>query len=189
MAYAHRLEGERRIKLADFDPREVAGLKRAEGEKKTARFIEELIELQELLFSPHQQRWARAAIPQTRERSDQIVEIIGNGLEGARALGGLHCRLRGRAQPLQPKHAPWFVVPANKKWSRNLAVAETLRDALMPFKESWLNKVQELGRERKKAIDEYRGSRSHKRWTIDGEETWFCDERWSLSKGLYRTAG
>jgi hypothetical protein len=56
MAYAHRLEGERRIKLADFDPREVAGLKRAEGEKKTARFIEELIELQELLFSPHQQR-------------------------------------------------------------------------------------------------------------------------------------
>ena len=28
------------------------------------------------------------------------------------------------------KHAPWFVVPADKKWFRDLAVAETMRDAL-----------------------------------------------------------
>jgi PPK2 family polyphosphate:nucleotide phosphotransferase len=56
------------------------------------------------------------------------------------------------------KHAPWFIVPADKKWFRNLAVAEALRDALMPFKESWVEKVAELGRERKKAIDEYRNS-------------------------------
>jgi PPK2 family polyphosphate:nucleotide phosphotransferase len=28
------------------------------------------------------------------------------------------------------KEAPWYVVPANKKWYRNLAVAETLRRAL-----------------------------------------------------------
>ena len=27
-------------------------------------------------------------------------------------------------------HAPWFVIPANKKWFRNLAVAMILRDAL-----------------------------------------------------------
>ena len=54
------------------------------------------------------------------------------------------------------KRAPWFIVPADKKWFRNLAVAETLRNALMPFKESWLKKVEELGREKKKAIDEYR---------------------------------
>jgi hypothetical protein len=57
------------------------------------------------------------------------------------------------------KHAPWFVVPADRKWYRNLAVAETLRNALMPFKESWLEQVQELGRVKKKAIAEYRRSR------------------------------
>ena len=28
------------------------------------------------------------------------------------------------------KHAPWFVVPANKKWFRNLAVSEILRATL-----------------------------------------------------------
>ncbi len=61
------------------------------------------------------------------------------------------------------KHAPWFIVPADKKWFRNLAVAEILRDALMPFKKSWLKKMQELGQEKKKAIDEYRRSRKHAR--------------------------
>lgn len=59
------------------------------------------------------------------------------------------------------KYAPWFIVPADKKWFRNLAVAQTVRDALMPLRESWLNKLEEVGRERKQAIDEYRQSRNH----------------------------
>ncbi len=46
MGYAHRLEGDGRIKLEDFDPAEDAGLKREQAEKKTAQLIEELIELQ-----------------------------------------------------------------------------------------------------------------------------------------------
>ena len=49
--YAHRLEGNRRIKLADFDPGDDGGIKRENAEKKTALFIEELIELQELLYA------------------------------------------------------------------------------------------------------------------------------------------
>jgi PPK2 family polyphosphate:nucleotide phosphotransferase len=55
--------------------------------------------------------------------------------------------------------APWFVVPADKKWFRDLAVAETLRDALEPFRERWLKQLEEIGRERKKAIEAYRRSR------------------------------
>jgi polyphosphate kinase 2 (PPK2 family) len=51
MGYAHRVRGERRIKLADFDPGEDAGLTRNEAEAKTARIIGELIELQELLYA------------------------------------------------------------------------------------------------------------------------------------------
>jgi polyphosphate kinase 2 (PPK2 family) len=58
------------------------------------------------------------------------------------------------------KHAPWFIVPADKKWFRNLAVAETLRDALMPFKESWMEKLREMGQDGKKAIEEYRRGNS-----------------------------
>ena len=28
------------------------------------------------------------------------------------------------------KHAPWYVIPANNKWFRNLAVSQILRDTL-----------------------------------------------------------
>jgi len=59
------------------------------------------------------------------------------------------------------KRRPWFVVPANKKWFRNLAVAEALRDALTPFRKKWLEELEEAGREKMKAIEEYR--RSHSR--------------------------
>ena len=54
------------------------------------------------------------------------------------------------------KQAPWFIVPADKKWFRNLAIAETLRDTLMPFRKTWLEQLAAVGQERKKEIEEYR---------------------------------
>ena len=51
MGYAHRVESAQRVNLAEFDPPEDAGLKRKEAERKTARYIGELIELQELLYA------------------------------------------------------------------------------------------------------------------------------------------
>ena len=59
-------------------------------------------------------------------------------------------------------HAPWFIVPADKKWFRNLAVAEALRDALMPFREQWLEKLEEIGRDKRQAIAAYRRSHNHR---------------------------
>jgi polyphosphate kinase 2 (PPK2 family) len=57
--------------------------------------------------------------------------------------------------------APWFLVPADKKWFRNLAVVETVRDALLPFREQWLAQLEEGGREKRQAIEAYRRSRSY----------------------------
>ena len=42
-------------------------------------------------------------------------------------------------------HAPWYVVPANHKWFRNLAVAETIVNALRPHREEWLARLTEIG--------------------------------------------
>lgn len=55
--------------------------------------------------------------------------------------------------------APWFIVPADKKWFRNLAVAEALRDALVPYKQCWLDELEEMGRREMGAIEEYRQAR------------------------------
>jgi polyphosphate kinase 2 (PPK2 family) len=53
-------------------------------------------------------------------------------------------------------HAPWFIVPADKKWFRNLAVAEAIVAALKPHEESWMQKLDEIGKREKALIDEYR---------------------------------
>src|SRR5258706_3860583 len=55
MSYAHRLEGDHRIKLEDLDPAADAKLKREQGEKKPAQLIQDLIELQELLYAARRQ--------------------------------------------------------------------------------------------------------------------------------------
>lgn len=52
--------------------------------------------------------------------------------------------------------APWYVVPANKKWFRNLAIADAIAAALRPYKEQWLQELNEIGRRELQAIKEYR---------------------------------
>ncbi|MFN7947941.1 MAG: PPK2 family polyphosphate kinase [Blastocatellia bacterium] len=57
------------------------------------------------------------------------------------------------------KAAPWYVVPANKKWFRNLAVAEVIVNALRPYKKQWLDSLSERGEIEKARIEEFRRSR------------------------------
>jgi PPK2 family polyphosphate:nucleotide phosphotransferase len=54
------------------------------------------------------------------------------------------------------KHAPWIVVPANAKWYRNLLVAEAIADALRPYRDEWLAKLKDMGKQAKATLREYR---------------------------------
>lgn len=56
------------------------------------------------------------------------------------------------------KHAPWQIVPANKKWFRDLAIAEAIRDALAPHREVWLEHLERVGEKAKAELAEYRES-------------------------------
>ena len=277
MGYAHRLEGEGPIKLEDFDANENAGLAREEAEQQTAQLVEELTELQELLYAVQMQ--SVLVILQGRDTSgkDGTIRHVAGPLDSQSCavasfkvptekelahdfLWRIHQHtpptgqitifnrshyedvLVARVHKLVPeevwrprydhinaferllvdsrtiilkfylhisreeqekrllkreqdavkawklsvgdwkerehwddytaayeealnrcssKHAPWFIVPANRKWFRNLAVAEALRDALRPFRESWLKKLEEVGLERRKEIEEYRQSHTH----------------------------
>src|SRR4029077_19677100 len=49
--------------------------------------------------------------------------------------------------------APWYIVPANRKWYRNLLVARTLVSAMRPYKKEWQAKLVERG-ERELALIE-----------------------------------
>jgi polyphosphate kinase 2 (PPK2 family) len=54
------------------------------------------------------------------------------------------------------ERAPWYIVPANHKWFRNLAVMERVVEVLQPHKAGWLAKMEQIGEKRKAEIEEYR---------------------------------
>jgi PPK2 family polyphosphate:nucleotide phosphotransferase len=56
-------------------------------------------------------------------------------------------------------HAPWIVVPANKKWYRNLVIAESIFDALREHRKGWQAKLEQMSSERRAALEAYRAQR------------------------------
>jgi PPK2 family polyphosphate:nucleotide phosphotransferase len=54
------------------------------------------------------------------------------------------------------KEAPWYIIPANHKWFRDVAVLEQIVVALRPYKKPWLDHLEKIGEVAKKEIAEYR---------------------------------
>ncbi len=54
------------------------------------------------------------------------------------------------------QHAPWYIVPANRKWFRDLAVAEAIVEALEPYRKPWLGSLAKLGEKGKAELAAYR---------------------------------
>ncbi|MDQ3687359.1 MAG: polyphosphate kinase 2 family protein [Acidobacteriota bacterium] len=272
MAYSHRVAGDTKIRLRDFDPDDVKGLKRDDASTMLTRLTEEMIELQELLYASAQKsvlivlqgrdtsgkdgtirhvtgplnsqgcEVASFKVPTPEELShdflwrihaqtpkrghitvfnrshyeDVLVARVHNlvdesvwrarfdhinNFERLLADSGtiilkfyLHVskdeqkeRLLKREQDATKfwklsvgdwkerehwdayseayedalnhcatSHAPWYVVPANKKWFRNLAVADAVVEALRPYKGEWMKKLEKSGERELAAIQEFR---------------------------------
>jgi len=56
-------------------------------------------------------------------------------------------------------HAQWTVVPANRKWYRNLVIAESIFEALRSHRKGWQAKLEQMSRERRAALEAYRAQR------------------------------
>lgn len=52
--------------------------------------------------------------------------------------------------------APWYVIPANHKWFRNLAVTEAVVTALQPYRKEWLAHLDQIGAAAKAELEAYR---------------------------------
>jgi PPK2 family polyphosphate:nucleotide phosphotransferase len=50
------------------------------------------------------------------------------------------------------EHAPWYIVPADKKWFRNLAITEALVETLRPYRQGWLDSLRERGEQELEAV-------------------------------------
>jgi PPK2 family polyphosphate:nucleotide phosphotransferase len=72
------------------------------------------------------------------------------------------------------KQAPWYVIPADRKWFRNLAIATTLVETLRPYKADWEKALKVLGEQRKKELAETRrteGSSGKDKKTKDSDKS------------------
>ena len=58
--------------------------------------------------------------------------------------------------------APWYIVPADHKWFRNLAVVEALVETLKPYKKEWKAKLEQIGKERKIELEAFRKAAAKK---------------------------
>lgn len=58
-----------------------------------------------------------------------------------------------------PEWAPWHIVPADRKWYRDVVVAETIVNALRRYREGWLAKLGRLGEARRVELDAVRATR------------------------------
>lgn len=52
--------------------------------------------------------------------------------------------------------APWIIVPADRKWYRNYAVAKTVVETLRPYKDDWLAYLGNVGEQRLAELRAYR---------------------------------
>jgi PPK2 family polyphosphate:nucleotide phosphotransferase len=55
------------------------------------------------------------------------------------------------------KDAPWYVIPANRKWYRNLAVSEVLVDTLNAYRPEWRAALDAMSKERLAELQAFRG--------------------------------
>ena len=68
-------------------------------------------------------------------------------------------------------HAPWYVVPANHKWYRNLAIATVLVDTLRPYKDDWQAALHKLGEQRKAELASMRANDGNAKATPDSSRS------------------
>ena len=54
--------------------------------------------------------------------------------------------------------APWYIVPANHKWYRNLAVAHVLVETMSKYKDEWKAQLEERGRKELEALKTIKGA-------------------------------
>jgi PPK2 family polyphosphate:nucleotide phosphotransferase len=57
--------------------------------------------------------------------------------------------------------APWYIVPANHKWYRNVAVAEALVHTLRPYKKQWDERLEEISRAARAELSAMRAEQPH----------------------------
>ncbi len=53
-------------------------------------------------------------------------------------------------------YAPWYIIPANRKWYRDLAISEVLVETLRPYRDDWREALEKMSRARLAELAKFR---------------------------------
>ncbi|MDW8214218.1 MAG: polyphosphate kinase 2 family protein [Roseiflexaceae bacterium] len=53
-------------------------------------------------------------------------------------------------------YAPWYIIPANRKWYRDLAISEALVETLRPYRDDWRRTLDAMSRARRAELEAFR---------------------------------
>ena len=79
------------------------------------------------IHAAHLQERAGASACRSGSTSKEPLEVQPRRPRGPQALGQVHGGLRADARPCSTPWAPWHVIPADRKWARNAAIAAIVR--------------------------------------------------------------
>ncbi len=54
------------------------------------------------------------------------------------------------------EYAPWYIIPANRKWYRDLAISEALVETLRPYRDDWRRALDAMSRARRAELEAFR---------------------------------
>ncbi|GAC1671911.1 MAG: hypothetical protein NVS9B9_29630 [Ktedonobacteraceae bacterium] len=54
--------------------------------------------------------------------------------------------------------APWYIVPANRKWYRNISIAQVLVDTMRQYKDEWKAQLEIRGQKELEKLKKIRGA-------------------------------
>jgi PPK2 family polyphosphate:nucleotide phosphotransferase len=65
-------------------------------------------------------------------------------------------------------HAPWYIIPANRKWYRDLAISEALVETLRSYRDDWRRALDAMSRARRAELEAFRAGPRARRATSTG---------------------
>src|SRR5437660_1703539 len=126
------------VKLKDYDADFTGkGIERSSAEAELQRLGEEMSELQELMASAqHQSLLAR------EQDIDKAWKISADDWVERQYWDDYQRAYEDALSKCSTDEAPWYIVPANHKWYRNLAIAQLLVETMSSYKNEWKSQLE-----------------------------------------------
>lgn len=134
-----RISGHRKIELSRHDPENTLGLSKDKSDLALEKYKSKLFFLQTLLYAERKHSILVVLQGTDAGGKDGLIRNVFSGIHPRDAEERNYWNIYQEAyqdavRKCHTPWAPWYVIPADRKWARNLAVAQILTEAIEGLK-------------------------------------------------------